>query len=53
MLKSDICITVIGQAFLEIFQLKVDILRKKSEKSLNVSDLLVINLQQIHHISVI
>ena len=37
MLKNDICITVIGEAVLEIFNFKVDIPRKSPRISLNVS----------------
>ena len=59
MLKNDICITVIGQAVLEIFHFKVDIPRKSSRIRISlkvsikiennrihdfISDLLVVNL---------
>ena len=39
MLKNDLCITVIGQAVLEIFHFKVDVTRKslRVKISLNVS----------------
>ena len=67
MLKNDICITAIGQAVLEIFHFKVDIQRKNPRIRISlkvgikvennrfhyvISDLLVINLEEIHHISV-
>ena len=69
MLKNDTCITVINKAVLEIFHFKAYIRKKSDNwifsqcqhkkwrtiefMTSRFGDLLMINLQEIHHISVI